>query len=76
MSVCNKQHLSNIWGSIHEKVKVACRVKTNTNRTTKNGTSSHYFSKKFKTNPLQGHKRYMEIFELDINNLRIQILAT
>ena len=21
MSICNKQHLSNIWGSIHEKVK-------------------------------------------------------
>ena len=21
MSICNKQHLSNIWGSIHRKVK-------------------------------------------------------
>ena len=21
MPLCNKQHLSNIWGSIHEKVK-------------------------------------------------------
>ena len=42
---------------------------------TKNTTSSHYFSQKFKTNTLQGHKRYMKIFELEINNLRIQILA-
>ena len=41
----------------------------------KNAISSHYFSKKFKTNTLQGHKRYMEIFEFEINNLSIQILA-
>ena len=32
-------------------------------------------AKKCKTNTLQGHKRYMKIFELEINNLRIQILA-
>ena len=35
--------------------------------------SSHYFSKKFKTNTLQGHKNYIKIFELEINNLRIHI---
>ena len=56
-------------------LKVACWVKTNTTWTTKNTTSSHYFSKKFKTNTLQGHKRYMKIFELEINNLRIPVLA-
>ena len=39
-------------------------------------TSFHYFSKKFKTNNLEGHKRYMKIFEVEINNLRVQILAT
>ena len=38
-------------------------------------TSFHYFNKKFKTNTLQGHKRYMKIFELEMNNLRVQILA-
>ena len=57
-------------------VKVACRVKTNTTWTTENASSSHYFSKEFKTNTLQCHKRYIKIFELEINNLRIQILAT
>ena len=46
--------------------------KTNTTRTT---TSSNYFSEKFKTNTLQGHKRSMKIFEFEINNLRIQILV-
>ena len=54
---------------------MACKVKTNTTLTTKNTTFSHYFSKKIKTNTLQGHKRYMKIFEFGINNLRIQILA-
>ena len=57
------------------EVKVACKVKTNATWTTKNTTSSHYFSEQFKTNTLQGHKRYMKIFELEINDLRIQILA-
>ena len=55
--------------------KVACRVKTNTTWTTKNTALSNYFSEKFKTNNLQGHKRSMKIFEFEINNLRIQILA-
>ena len=55
--------------------KVACRVKTNTTWTTKNTISFHYFSKKIKTNTLQGHKKYIKLFELEINNLRIQILA-
>ena len=55
--------------------KVACRVKTNTTGAKKNTTLSHYFSEKFKTNTLQGHKRYMKIFEFEINNLCIQILA-
>ena len=32
-------------------------------------------AKKIKTNTLQGHKRYMKIFELKVNYLRIQILA-
>ena len=41
----------------------------------KNTTSSHYFNKKFKTNTLHGHKKYMKIFELEINNLHVQILA-
>ena len=50
---------------------MACRVKTDTTGTTKNTTSSDYFSKKFKANTLQGRKRYMKIFELEINNLRI-----
>ena len=49
------------------------RVKSNATWTTKSTTSSHYFSKKFKTNTLEVHKK---IFELEINNLRIQILAT
>ena len=56
-------------------MKVACRVKPNTTSTTKNTTSFHYFSKKFKTNTLQGHERYIKIFELKINNLRVQIFA-
>ena len=38
-------------------------------------TSFHYFSKKFKTNTLQGQKRYIKLFELEINNLSVQILA-
>ena len=38
-------------------------------------TSSQRFSKNFKTNILQSYKRYMKIFELEINNLRIKILA-
>ena len=54
--------------------KVACRVKINTTLTTKD-TSFHYFSKKFKTNTLQCHKMYIKIFELEINNLCIKILA-
>ena len=66
-----------------QRLKVACRVKTNTTSrvktnttcTIKNTTSSHYFRKKFEINTLQGHKRYMKIFEFEINNLRIQILA-
>ena len=32
-------------------------------------------AKKFKTNTMQGHKRYIKIFELETNNLRAQILA-
>ena len=52
---------------------MALPLRTHSN--SKNTTSSHYFSKKIKTNTLQGHKRYMRIFELEINNLRIQILA-
>ena len=55
--------------------KVACRVKTNTTCKTKNTTSSNYFSEKFITNTLQGHKKSMKISEFEINNLRIQILA-
>ena len=63
-----------IW---YFSVKVACRVKTNTTGTAKYTTSSHYFSKKkIKINTLQSHKTYMKTFELQINNLRIQILAT
>ena len=56
--------------------KVACSVKTNTTSTTKNTTSFHYFSNKLKTNTLQGHKMYIKLFELEVNNLRVQILAT
>ena len=56
-------------------IKVAHSVKTNTTWTTKNGTSSHYFSKKFKANTLQGPKKYMKIFEWKINNVRIHVLA-
>ena len=41
----------------------------------KKTTSFHYFSKKFKTNTMQGHKRYLKIFELEINNLPVEILA-
>ena len=41
----------------------------------KNTTSFYYFSKKFKGNTLQGHKRYIKIFELERNNLCVQILA-
>ena len=43
--------------------------------TTKNTVSSHYFSKKIKANTLQGHRRYIKIFKLEINNLFIQILG-
>ena len=56
-------------------LKVACRIKINTTWTTKSTTSFYYFSKKFKSNDLQGHKRYIKIFESEINNLRVQILA-
>ena len=47
-------------------LKVACSVKTNATWTIKNTTSSHYFSEKFKTNTLQGLKRYIKTFELEI----------
>ena len=57
-------------------LKVACRFKTNTTLTTKNTTYFHYFSKKFKTNILQSHKTYRKIFKPEINNLRVQILAS
>ena len=50
-------------------------VKTNTTWTTKNTTSFHYFSKKVKTNTLQGHKKYIKLFELQVNNFYFQILA-
>ena len=33
-------------------------------------------TKKIKTNTLQGHKRYIKLFELEINNLHVQILAS
>ena len=32
-------------------------------------------AKKFETNTLQGHKRYIKLFEMEINNLHFQILA-
>ena len=32
-------------------------------------------AKKFKTSKLEGHKRYKKIFELEINNWHVQILA-
>ena len=35
--------------------------------------SSHYFSKKFKTNILEVHKSYVKSFELEINNFRIDL---
>ena len=54
---------------IKKFIKAACSVKTNTTWTTKNTTFFHYSSKKFKTNTLQSHKRYINIFELKINNL-------
>ena len=57
-------------------LKVACRVKTNTTWRTKNTTFFHYFSKKFKSNTLQCHKRYIKIFELKINNLRVQYVIS
>ena len=56
-------------------IEVACRVKTKTTWTTNNTISFHYFSKKIKANTLQGHKRYIKLFKLEINNLRVQILA-
>ena len=34
-----------------------------------------FLQKKIKANTLQGHKSYMKIFELEINNLRIQTSA-
>ena len=61
----------NYW---YNHFKVTSRVKTNTTVTTKN-TSFHYFSKKIKTNTLQGLKRYIKLFELEINNLCVQILT-
>ena len=64
-----------VEGCIRQWFKVACRVKSNTNWTTKNTTSFHYFSKKFKTHTLQGRARYIKFFELEINNLHVQILA-
>ena len=56
--------------SIVKCVKVACTVKTNTTWTTKN-TTYH----KSKTDTLEGHKSYIKIFELEINNLSVQMLA-
>ena len=56
-------------------LKVACRVKTNMTRTTKYIISTHYFSKKIKTNTFPEHERYMKCLELEIYNLHIQILA-
>ena len=50
-----KQYLAffnNEWSFI-SVLKMGCRVKTNTTWTTKNTTSSHYFSKKLKTNTLE-----------------------
>ena len=32
-------------------------------------------AKKIKANTLQGHKRYIKLFELGMNNLRVQILV-
>ena len=58
----------------HASLKVTCRVKTNATWTTKNRRFSHYFTKKFEINTLQGQKRYIKIFESEINNIRIQIL--
>ena len=57
------------------RVKIACRVKTNTAWTTKNITSFNYFSKKINTSTLEEHKRNMKIFELKINEMRTQIIA-
>ena len=50
-------------------------VKTNRTWITKNKNSFYYFGEKFKMNTLQGQKMYIKIFELEINNLRVQILA-
>ena len=64
----------NYKGQTNEKIlrlfmiKVACRDKTNTTWTVKNTTSFYYFSKKIKTNTLQGHKSYIKIFELEIQS--------
>ena len=49
ISSCN---FNNEWSFI-SVLKMGCRVKTNTTWTTKNTTSSHYFSKKLKTNTLE-----------------------
>ena len=63
---------NNTLHQINNLIKMDYRVKTNTKSwTTKNTTSSHYFSNKFKTNTLQGQKRCLKFFESEINNLRI-----
>ena len=52
--------------SIFHFLKVGFRVKANTTGTIRNTISFHYFSKGFKTNTLQVHKRYIKISELEI----------
>ena len=67
--------LSKIELLIHSNVYLQTKPQKNHKQQTKTTTSFYYFSKIFKTNTLQRHKRNIKLFELEINNLRVQILA-
>ena len=64
--VCTSSKFRGSCNLVLISLKVACSVKTNATWTIKNTTSSHYFSEKLKTNTLQGFKRYIKTFELEI----------
>ena len=70
----NSAHDNRNWGKIYDNLRWLTGLKLIQLEQQKT-TSAHYFSEKFKTNTLQDHKRYMKIFEYEMNNLRIQILT-
>ena len=61
--------------SFFDLLKVACRVKTNITWKQKTQLPFIILAKNIETNTLHGHKRYIKIIELEINDLRVQILT-